>query len=94
MALFVPETVFVDLLQKGQIPLEIESFDNRVCCRYARRGQSPVDCPELRRNSDRATWCGLNGAERNSLCVFDEPENSEVWERIREQQEFESGADR
>lgn len=90
----IPKYVLAARVRTGQIPtVGVINFDNRACCRPARRGEtSPAGCPNLGRNSGGTTWCRLNGRARASACVFNEPECAPVWSRIREQRAIEREA--
>lgn len=74
------------------IPLlrAVKWADERICCGYARRSdiEGAPACPSLYRGDDGGTWCALNGREQKSPCVFAEPENSVIWQRIRAQIKF------
>lgn len=85
----VPNEVIFNLLRTGSIPVidsaELNSLDNRVCCRYARRDLPGWQgCPNL----TGGLTCAISSARR---CVFDESNDAEIWERIREQQQFGRG---
>ena len=81
-----PDEVIFDKLRRGQIPIistdQLNMMDNRVCCRYARRDlPNWSDCSFLADGHK----CG---ATDNRLCVFDEPQDAEIWQRIEEQKQF------
>ena len=61
--------------------------DERQWCKYALANDDvgALSCPEFRREPDdnTNTWCGLNGRDRRSPCVFDEPQTAPVWQRIK-----------
>jgi len=83
--LFIPEVVLLNMVRREQIPIApalFIDFDNRVCCRWARREDptGPQHCGMI-----RAGACRLGDGRP---CAFDEPESAEIWERIREQQRY------
>ena len=84
---FIPDEVLKSMIRTRQIPVipsnEWTTWgDNRVCCRYARREDptGPQKCGEF---ADGVCRLG-NGR----WCAFDEPESAVIWERIREQQQY------
>lgn len=85
----IPDAVLENQVRISIPVVDVNWSDDRICCGFARRGDiaGMADCPMLGSDSE-GTWCRVNGAARRSPCVADEPENSEVWERIREQREL------
>jgi hypothetical protein len=63
----------------------IKWLDERLYCKHAR--QEDIDgaatCLERQQNAQGAIYCGLTGLARCLPCAFDEPENSDLWQRIR-----------
>lgn len=83
----IPEPVLINMLHTGRLLLaEPARLDERLCCRYARNNDiiAAAACPSLRHEPNRRPWCGLNGSERRSPCVFDEPNDAAIWQRIRD----------
>ncbi len=85
------------MVRTGQIPIVPSSewnndrwMDNRVCCGYARRDDptGPQKCRMVGKFESGKLYCRLGDGRP---CVFDEPESAEIWERIREQQQYDKG---
>ena len=83
----IPDEVLKNMIRLQQIPVipsdEWTTWaDNRVCCGYARRNDptGPQHCGLFRDNA-----CRLGDGRP---CVFDEPESADIWEYIREQQQY------
>ena len=60
--------------------------DERLWCKYARRDDvnGASQCPMLCSQPNRRPYCRLNGSERRSPCVFDEPNDAPIWRDITE----------
>jgi hypothetical protein len=67
-----------------QITKPIKWLDDRIYCKHARAedAAAAAACPE-RRAGNSGPYCGLCGQARQLRCAFDEPENSDLWQRIR-----------
>lgn len=91
----IPNSVLIDMVRTGKIPIfepGTRWLDERVGCKYARCDDmdGAAHCPMLATPASARPYCRLNGPARRSPCVFGEPEDAPVWERIREQQEIEA----
>lgn len=60
--------------------------DERKWCKFARRDDAAgsSQCPMLCNQPNQRPWCRLNGKQRMSLCVFDEPNDATIWLEITE----------
>lgn len=88
---FVPEAVVRNMLRTGQIPTTSPRWmDERICCRYARQDDQAgaAHCPQLASEPHCRPWCRLNGRQRQTPCVFDEPPTANIWQRIEEQRQY------
>jgi hypothetical protein len=58
--------------------------DERKWCKYARRDdiEGASQCPMLCSRPNQRPYCRLNGSRARSLCVFDEPDDSIIWQEI------------
>ncbi|MCB0173309.1 MAG: hypothetical protein KDJ97_22490 [Anaerolineae bacterium] len=81
-----PDEVIFDQLRRGHIPIidsrTIKWMDNRVICPYARRNRPGwQNCQHLHPTKN----CILGDGRP---CVYDEPNDAEIWQRIRKQSEL------
>lgn len=93
----IPPAVLLNMINTGQIPvLEIKWGDERPWCKYAHDGDAAgaARCNCLVSEPGSRPWCGLNGRDRKSPCLFDEPDDHPVWQEIRASQAAEKGARR
>lgn len=81
----ISATELLTAIRTGQIPLiDPPSADERRWCSHAHAGDTTgaSGCACLVDEAGRR-WCGLNGREAKSPCLFDAP-NDPAWQEIAE----------
>jgi hypothetical protein len=81
------------LLDVPTIPLyEIaHPLDNRICCPYARRNDAEAAATCEWATDPNRTGCKLGDGRP---CLFDEPDDSEMWQWVREQRAIQEELER
>lgn len=90
----LPAPVFGELLERDPqmtlttpvIPIYrvVKWADERQWCKYALEDdrEGTATCPMLAQDESGFSWCLANGKEANDPCFFDEPEDSEIYQRV------------
>lgn len=92
----IPSPVFSTILEQGKlldapiIPLfEVTNpLDNRIVCPYARRNDAKAAAACEWATDPERTGCKLGDGRP---CLFDEPDDSEMWQWVREQARIQEG---